>query len=319
MRKHQPLTALRAFEAVARLKSISAAADELRVTRPAVSKQVTLLEATLEVALLARSGNAIRLTPAGEELFEGLRRAFDIMSSSLEAVGKKGGQSRRLRVLVCRDFASSWLAGRVGAFLVENPGISLEIIAEKNGTLRLDENFDFRIFYGMPGQHVVSGLMEEELCRWIDMPVCTSTFAQRYLGGDRKPSEAPCLIDANYDAWDDWCLHTGFDAGGPRKHTTIFNETTLCLSVATSGGGLTIGDSFLTLPAILAGNLIVPFPVGLLSAQTYSLFTSAGNRPTAAARTFGLWLKNTVQAYQDSVLRTLAERNIKVVTREERP
>ena len=88
MRRLHSLTALRAFEAVSRLKSISAAAEELRVTRPAVSKQVTQLEATLGLQLLVRSGNVIQLTAAGEELFDGLRRSFDLMSATLAAVGR---------------------------------------------------------------------------------------------------------------------------------------------------------------------------------------------------------------------------------------
>ncbi len=317
MRKHQPLTALRAFEASARLGSVSAAAVELHVTRPAVSKQVSLLETTLDVPLLIRTGNAIRLTPAGEELLVGLHQAFDIISSTMEAVRSRARQSKRLRVLVCRDFAASWLASRVGSFLVENPGVSLEVIAERNGNLRLGEDFDFRIFYGMPGQHAGTGLIETELCRWIDLLVCTSDFAQRYLSHDLKPCDAPCLIDANYDVWDEWCTFTGFLPGGPRKNTTIFNETTLCLSVATSGGGLTIGDSFLALPAIIAGDLIVPFASGLLSAQSYSLYTSPGRKPSAAARKFSAWLKAAVESYQASVLRALGDRNIRVVTRDE--
>ncbi|MFO1035089.1 MAG: LysR family transcriptional regulator [Hyphomicrobiales bacterium] len=315
MRRHLPLTALRAFEAVARLKSISGAAAEINVTRPAVSKQVTLLEATLGLQLLARTGNAIRLTGAGEELFAGLCQGFDIISASLEAAASRTRQSRRLRVLVCRDFASSWLAGRVGRFLVENPGVSLEVIAEKNGSMRLDEDFDFRIFYGLAGSLAASGLTETELCRWIDLPVCTRAFAERHLQGPNPPCDAPCLIDANYDVWDEWCTHTGFQAGGPRTSTTIFNETTLCLSVATSGGGLTIGDSFLTLPAIMAGDLVVPFPAGLLSAQCYSLFTVAGRKPAQAARQFETWLKAAVASYQSSVLDELAKRNIRVVSR----
>ena len=123
MRRNQPLTALRAFEAVGRLKSISAAASELHVTRPAVSKQVTVLEAFLDQQLLTRTGNAIELTAAGEELLVGLRQGFDVISSAVEAVGGRTRQSKRLRILVCRDFASSWLASRVGQFLVENPRI----------------------------------------------------------------------------------------------------------------------------------------------------------------------------------------------------
>jgi len=315
MRRYQPLTALRAFEAVARLKSISAAATELHVTRPAVSKQVTLLEQALGLPLLNRSGNAIQLTPAGEELLEGLQQAFDIISASMDSVRASATQSRRLRILACRDFASSWLAARVGTFLVENPGISLELIAEKNGNWRFEDDFDFRIFYGMAGEQVSGRYIQSEICHWIDLPVCTQGFADRYLSEGQPPSMAPALIDANYDIWEEWCLFTGFQSGGPREKTTIFNETTLCLSVAKSGGGLTIGDSFLALPAILAGDLVVPFPVGLLSAQSYSLYAPATRKPDAAAIKFENWLKGAVDVYQESVLQALTDRNIKVYAR----
>lgn len=314
MRRLHSLTALRAFEAVSRLKSISAAAEELRVTRPAVSKQVTQLEATLGLQLLVRSGNVIQLTAAGEELFDGLRRSFDLMSATLAAVGRSAPESQRLKILVCRDFASSWLASRVGAFLVENPGISIEITAEKNGNLRFDEDFDLRIFYGTLGQNEGTGFVERELCRWIDLPVCTDAFARRYLANGRKPNAVHHLIDANYDVWDEWSALTGTPSGGPRKHTTIFNETTLCLSVAKSGGGLTIGDSFLSLPAITSGELVVPYPAGVVSAQCYLLFRPA-RRASGTIRKFEVWLQDAVRSYQASVLRTLTSRGIRVVER----
>ena len=316
VRKNLPLTALRAFEAVARLNSISAAADELKVTRPAVSKQVSLLEASLGISLLVRVGNAIRLTPAGKELFDGLQRAFDIMASTVEGLSTGSRQGNRLRILVCRDFASSWLAAHVGAFLVENSGVALEITSENNGNLRLDENFDFRIFYGMAGQFANSGLTEIQLCKWVDIPVCTPSFAHQHFNGTRKPCDAPFLIDANYDIWDEWCRHTGFDPGGSRKHTTVFNETTLCLSVAMTGGGFTFGDSFLTLPAIISGDLISPFPFGLVSSQNYSLYTSTQGRSSRVARKFEAWLRGAIHSYEANVLRALGERDIKVITRD---
>lgn len=315
MRKRRSLTALRAFESVVRLGSISAAADELNVTRPAISKQVALLEEDFGFALLERTGNAIRVTEAGSELYNGLRQGFDLISATTESVARRAGFGERIRLLVCRDFASSWLAARVGTFLVANPGISVEVTAERNGSFRLDEDFDFRIFYGHDSHHHSGGLVESELCRWIDMPVCTAAFAKKYLTARRRVCDAPYLIDQNYDVWDDWCAYTGFDPGGRRSHVTTFNETTLCISVAVSGGGLTIGDSFLTLPAILSGELIVPFQTGLLSAQTYSLFTRSRQTKSRAATKFEQWLRDTVEGYQSTALKNLTDRDIRVVER----
>ena len=315
MRRWRSLTALRACEAVARTGSVSAAALELHVTRPAISKQIALMEEALGCALFERSGNRIAMTEAGQDLYAGLKQAFDLISSTAESVARRADKGQRVRVLACRDFASSWLAAQVGNFLVNNPGISVEITAEKNGNFRLDEDFDFRIFYGLHGQHDNGSLQEWELCRWIDIPVCTQAFATRFLQPGENSLEVPYLVDKNYDIWNEWCLHSGFNADSVRLHRTLFNETTLCVSVAVSGGGLTIGDSFLTLPLIRFGELIVPFGLGLESAQTYSLFCSESCLRSHAAKRFEQWLRNAVASYQSNVLDQLALRGIRVIAR----
>ncbi len=60
-----PLTALRSFEAVARLGSISQAASELHVTHSAISQQIKLLENLLGLALFVREGRGLRLSENG--------------------------------------------------------------------------------------------------------------------------------------------------------------------------------------------------------------------------------------------------------------
>ena len=314
MRKLRSLTSLRAFEAVARNCSVSAAAAELNVTRPAISKQVALLERDLACQLLHRDGNRISLTAAGEELQAGLRQAFDLISTSVESLARRTAQGERVRVLVCRDFASSWLAGQVGTFLVGNPGISVEITAERNGNFRLGEDFDFRIFYGPERPVVPTGLGQSELCRWIDMPVCAPGFADHYLRSGKSLAEAPQLVDANYDIWTDWCAYAGLEPG-PARQRTLFNETNLCMSAAAAGSGIAIGDSFLNMPLIRQGQLTVPFKVGLLSAQTYSLYSPQMPGPSKAARRFEDWLRAAIKTYQSTILRALSPLGIRVVGR----
>ena len=86
--RHRPLTigALRAFEAVARLGSMSAAADELAVTHGAISRHVRTLEESLGVPLLKRGVQASELTVEGLRLAEGLTTAFAVIESTLEQV-----------------------------------------------------------------------------------------------------------------------------------------------------------------------------------------------------------------------------------------
>lgn len=312
MSRLRSLTALRACEAVARTGSVSAAAMELSVTRPAISKQIAILEKDLGCPLFHRTGNRIQPTPAGAELCAGLRQAFDLISSTTESVARRASNDQRVRLLVCRDFAASWLGGQVGTFLIANPGISVEITAEKNGIFRLDQDFDFRIFYGMNGAHAKGALIETELCRWIDLPVCTEAFAERYLQPGQT-AEVPHLVDANYNVLEEVMRQCGVDFGLHRLRGTLFNESTLPISVAVSGGGLAVGDSFLTLPLIRMGDLIVPFKAGLVSAQTYSLFTQP-HGSKAAAR-FERWLRTAVETYQATVLDQLGRHGIRVMTR----
>jgi Transcriptional regulator len=60
-----PSNALRAFEATARLNSVSQAAEALHVTHGAVSRQIKVLEEHLGVALFVKDGRGIKLTDAG--------------------------------------------------------------------------------------------------------------------------------------------------------------------------------------------------------------------------------------------------------------
>ncbi|WP_085900537.1 LysR family transcriptional regulator [Kiloniella majae] len=94
-----PLSAVRAFEAVARLRSISSAAIDLGVTQPAISQQVKKLEAHLRVRLIERVSNTIRLSPEGEKLALSLHTAFGIMRDGMEAAMSQGQTRSKLEDL----------------------------------------------------------------------------------------------------------------------------------------------------------------------------------------------------------------------------
>ena len=81
-----PLTALVAFEAVARHLSFTAAARQLRVTQGAVSQQVKALEAHLGVGLVLRERPVIRLTAEGEVLAAAVRAGIDRIADGVRLV-----------------------------------------------------------------------------------------------------------------------------------------------------------------------------------------------------------------------------------------
>ena len=80
---------LRVFEAVARLKSFTRAADELSITQPALSRTIQQLEDALGVALLDRSSRHVETTKAGQEFLDHVERVLAELERGLAAVHRQ--------------------------------------------------------------------------------------------------------------------------------------------------------------------------------------------------------------------------------------
>src|SRR4051812_34234240 len=110
-RELPPLSALRAFEAAARLASFKAAAAELYVTPTAISHQLRQLEDWLGIRVLDRSPRAVALTAAGAEL-------YDAVAAGLSEIGRVASRLRRgaapmLTLSATSGFLSQWLVPRL--------------------------------------------------------------------------------------------------------------------------------------------------------------------------------------------------------------
>jgi LysR family transcriptional regulator, glycine cleavage system transcriptional activator len=114
------LNALRAFEAAARLRSFSAAAEELSVTHGAVSRHIRMLEDSLGLALLERTSQGATPTGEGQRLAEGLSRAFGLIQASVEQL--KPGP---LTLACSESIMMYWLLPRLARFKEENPDVEL--------------------------------------------------------------------------------------------------------------------------------------------------------------------------------------------------
>lgn len=309
-----PLTALRAFDLVIRHGSFAQAARELNVTRPAISKQIRQLETLLDCQLVVRGRPSVSLTDAGRQLSSGLVQGFDLISASYQRAKEHQSGENGVRILVDRDFASSWLARNIGGFLVENPGVAIEVVAERNGHLRMSDNFSFRIFYGPAGCFRSDDLIEDRLCDWIDTPLCTPEYAAEHLTDGRLRDSARFLIDRNYDPRKDWFAHSGVAEPGPDVQVSKFNDTSMCLSAALAGTGITIGDSFMALEPIQAGRLVAPFKMGLRSIERYAICRAARHRPTRVETRFYEWLSREIDRYQAGVEDILLKQGVQVVS-----
>jgi LysR family transcriptional regulator, low CO2-responsive transcriptional regulator len=116
---------LRAFATVARLGSVSAAAETLGVSEPAVSAAVASLRRDLDDALFVRAGNGIRLTPGGERLAAGAAEIIGLEGRLRREVGEARGERGLLRLAVSPTVAEYVSAPLLDAFTRRQRGLEV--------------------------------------------------------------------------------------------------------------------------------------------------------------------------------------------------
>src|ERR1700693_966620 len=119
-----PLTALRAFEAAARLESFSKAAEELNVTPAAISHQIHALEEDLGVQLFRRLNRQIELTASARVLLPGLTEAFAGIRASVRRL-RAHNDTGTLTVTASPSFAAKWLVPPLDRFQTASPRIGV--------------------------------------------------------------------------------------------------------------------------------------------------------------------------------------------------
>lgn len=149
---HVTLRQLRSFEAVARLRNFSRAAEELHVTQPTVSKQIRLLQEQVGLPLVEQIGKKIFLTQAGEHLYATCADWLDTWGRFEQTIADlKGVKQGRLRIAAVTT-AKFFMPRILGPFCSTYPGIdiSLEVVNRDRVLERLSRNEDDLYIMGVP-------------------------------------------------------------------------------------------------------------------------------------------------------------------------
>jgi len=141
MRRLPPLGAIEAFVQVARLGSVKAAAEDLALSAPALSRRIQSLERFVGRSLFARRHQAMVLNDDGERLLGQLAPVLDQLSDAVEAM-TSGTELLRLRLGVLPLFASQRLFPKLGALREAHPELHLDIDTAAHGIARLGEGLD---------------------------------------------------------------------------------------------------------------------------------------------------------------------------------
>jgi DNA-binding transcriptional LysR family regulator len=150
-------SALRAFIRTCERGSVSAAARDLGVSQPAVTKQLKSLEEYVGARLLERSPRLVRPTSLGQSLYEASRSALATIDSALEGVRRDmGAVEGILRVHAPSCIGAKHIHPIVMAFQQRYPSVDVDLFLEDRRIDLVHENIDLAIRYGRPdGQDLI--------------------------------------------------------------------------------------------------------------------------------------------------------------------
>ena len=289
-----PLTALRAFEAAARLASFKSAADELAVTPAAVSHQIKALEAWLGILLFERSGKGVQLTAEGEHLYLDAHRALLDISHSLEALCPRT-DADTLVVATTPALAAVWLIPRLGDFYRRWPQFNVRVEASNELVdLLRDSSIDLAI-------RTVS--REEPALLYTSL--MSEYFAAYSAPGLADPAATTRieLIDLRWEIpggfaldWATWCAAAGHGewlTGAIFRH---FDDEHFALNAAIAGQGLVLASNVLVADSVAKGLLVAYRPEIRLPGPRYLAACVPGRERQAPVREFLTWLRQQAQA-----------------------
>lgn len=294
-----PLSALRAFEAAARLQSFSKAAAELNVTPAAISHQIAALEQDLGVGLFNRRNRAVELTASARILLPGLSEAFAGIQSAVRRL-RSHNDTGTLTVTASPSFAGKWLVQRLHRFQEQNPAVDVRISATDAVVDLTRGDFDLAIRYGT-GRY--PGLVVELLLGNEVFPACSPALLR-----DGPPLETPADLrhhalihdhqserDPLAPTWSMWLKAAGVDDAAS-THRLSFNNNVLALEAALAGHGVTLAYSTTAAADIAAGRLVRLFSLSLPDNFAYYIVTAPGTLERPKVKAFRDWLREEADA-----------------------
>jgi LysR family glycine cleavage system transcriptional activator len=288
-----PLSAIRVFEAAARLKSFTRAAEELGITQAAVSWQVKALEKRLDQSLFRRLPREVALTPAGERLARAAAEAMASLRTALTDLTETG--QGVLSITTMQTLAMYWLAPRLGRVQVAHPAIAVRVDTSERVVDLLRDDADVAIRHG---RGVWPDMEAVPLFR-SSMTVIAPPEAVAKLG--ETPHPAMLLDQVRVGAEDEWAAwfaqadvtRSAEAAGEPR---IMADSQVLEVAAAVSSGGFALASPVLFGAEIRSGRLARPFETEMPYGGGYWLVYPKDRRRARKIAAFRDWILAEIAA-----------------------
>ncbi|EIU7058201.1 LysR substrate-binding domain-containing protein [Vibrio vulnificus] len=285
MQNLPPLNALKAFEAAARMQSFTKAAEELNVTRAAVSQQVKALESLLEAVLFERHGAQLVLTEAARDYLPVVSNLFQQLAVTTDQLFNRR-QNGQLVLHVAHSFCLQWLLPRLGDFRRRYPQWPLKISTTSNTLPDNSATADVEIIngYGDWQYDQVTKLTEEN---WI--LVASPGFLQlNPIATLDDLINVPRLATSGYvETWPRWFDYHEISAACG-KMALEFDHSTLSIEAAVHQLGVLLVRDLLVDDHLRQGSLVQVGGWSMPSAGAHHLIVRNADKPQVDA--FVHWL-----------------------------
>jgi DNA-binding transcriptional LysR family regulator len=293
------LSALRAFEAVARHESFTQAASELNVTQSAASRQVRALEDFLGLPMFKRTSRRIELTTEGRFYADLIKEALDrIEAGTGELIATRKGIGT-LSIGVLPTFGMRWLIPRLGGFQSRHPEILLNVVSSDGPLDFAAQKVDVAVRFGTGSwpDAIAEPLMSEEI-----VVACSPVLVEQQKDSDTLDWLARQSLlqhTTRPDSWDHWFRSVGFDE---RKITwgPSFEHFFMLSRAAQTGLGVALVPRFLIEEELARGVLVAPLPFRVAGPGAYYAVTPKAKQDMARVKLFRNWLQEEAAKLPDA-------------------
>ncbi|MET4575493.1 LysR substrate-binding domain-containing protein [Ottowia thiooxydans] len=291
------LASLRAFRAVARCGSFTAASRDLGCAQSAISRQVAALEKHTGKVLVLRGHRNAQLTPAGEIYLETVTRALDELDHGAIRMADAGGARATVKILAMPSFAARWLIPRLHKLRSARIDVDIELATSIWDADFLKERFDIAVHYGdgsMPGSRL---LMHDCL-----VPVASPSLLRGEQPGKVTDlARHPWLHDSlRASKWQHWLAACGEDELASVRNMRL-QDTESTLAAAVAGLGIAMGHLVLIEHDVSEGRLVEAWPSYAPISAGYHLLQTKRVLRNPSARAVGEWLLKEASAFRDAM------------------
>jgi DNA-binding transcriptional LysR family regulator len=278
------------LEAVDRLGSASAAAQELALTHSAVSRQIKVLEGQIGVRLVYREHGRLCLTAAAHQYCRRVRTVLeDLAQSTLSLRANPSGGNLNLAILPA--FGMHWLAPKLKSFAQAHPEITVNL-STRLAPFDFDTNpMDAALHYGERSWRGVDYL---ELSDERVLPVCAPDYLAKPVAkaADLK-SMALLHLETRPDAWKAW--FEGHDVSTDDLSGMRFDQFSTMAQAAVHAMGIALLPDYLARTEIERGRLVSAFGDPTPASGNYFLVWPKAEPVKHQVQTFVSWLQTTLE------------------------